>query len=79
MVIKAGAVIGGPGFGYLSDARGHHRIPHVGACIIEDEVEIGSNTCIDRGSLSDTVIGRGTKLDNLVHVAHNVQLGSAAW
>jgi len=75
VVIKAGAVIGGPGFGYLSDAQGHHRIPHVGTCIIEDEVEIGSNTCIDRGSLSDTVIGRGTKLDNLVHVAHNVQLG----
>jgi UDP-3-O-[3-hydroxymyristoyl] glucosamine N-acyltransferase len=75
VVIKAGAVIGGPGFGYLSDARGHHRIPHVGGCIIEDDVEIGSNTCIDRGSLSDTVIGRGTKVDNLVHVAHNVQLG----
>jgi UDP-3-O-[3-hydroxymyristoyl] glucosamine N-acyltransferase len=75
VVIKAGAVIGGPGFGYLSDAGGHHRIPHVGACIIEDEVEIGSNTCVDRGSISDTIIGKGTKLDNLVHVGHNVQLG----
>ena len=75
VVIKAGAVIGGPGFGYLSVPGGHHRIPHVGACIIEDDVEIGANTCIDRGSLSDTVIGRGTKLDNLVHVAHNCQLG----
>jgi UDP-3-O-[3-hydroxymyristoyl] glucosamine N-acyltransferase len=74
-VIKAGAVLGGPGFGYLSDAGGHHRIPHVGACIIEDEVEIGSNSCVDRGSVNDTVIGRGTKLDNLVHVGHNVRIG----
>jgi UDP-3-O-[3-hydroxymyristoyl] glucosamine N-acyltransferase len=75
VVIKAGAVLGGPGFGYLPDATGHHRIPHVGGCVIEDEVEIGSNTCVDRGSMSDTVIGRGTKLDNLVHVGHNVRLG----
>jgi UDP-3-O-[3-hydroxymyristoyl] glucosamine N-acyltransferase len=75
VVIKAGAVLGGPGFGYRQDPTGHHRIPHVGGCVIEDEVEIGSNTCVDRGSMSDTVIGRGTKLDNLVHVGHNVQLG----
>ena len=63
------------GFGYLSDGTGHHRIPHVGGCILEDEVEVGSNTCIDRGSIDDTVIGRGTKLDNLVQVGHNVQIG----
>ena len=75
VVIKAGAVIGGPGFGYLSDARGHHRIPHVGSCVLEDEVEIGSNSCVDRGSLDDTIIGEGTKLDNLVHVGHNVRIG----
>ena len=75
VVIKAGAVLGGPGFGYLSDGSGHHRIPHVGGCVIEDEVEIGSNSCVDRGSVSDTVIGRGTKLDNLVHVGHNVRMG----
>ena len=75
VVIKAGAVLGGPGFGYLSDAAGHHRIPHVGGCVIADDVEIGSNSCVDRGSMSDTVVGRGTKLDNLVHVGHNVQLG----
>lgn len=74
-VIKAGAVIGGPGFGYLPDASGHHRIPHVGGCIIEDEVEIGSNSCVDRGSVDDTVVGQGTKIDNLVHVGHNVRLG----
>ena len=75
VVIKAGAVLGGQGFGYLTDAAGHHRIPHVGGCILEDEVEIGSNSCVDRGSVDDTIIGQGTKLDNLVHVGHNVRLG----
>jgi UDP-3-O-[3-hydroxymyristoyl] glucosamine N-acyltransferase len=75
VVLKAGAVIGGDGFGYLSDGKGHTRIPHVGGCILEDEVEVGSNTCIDRGSIDDTVVGRGTKLDNLVQVGHNVQIG----
>jgi UDP-3-O-[3-hydroxymyristoyl] glucosamine N-acyltransferase len=75
VVLKAGAVIGGDGFGYLSDGKQHTRIPHVGGCILEDEVEVGSNTCIDRGSIDDTVIGRGTKLDNLVQVGHNVRIG----
>jgi UDP-3-O-[3-hydroxymyristoyl] glucosamine N-acyltransferase len=75
VVLKAGAVIGGDGFGYLSDGKGHTRIPHIGGCILEDEVEVGSNTCIDRGSIDDTVIGRGTKLDNLVQVGHNVRIG----
>jgi UDP-3-O-[3-hydroxymyristoyl] glucosamine N-acyltransferase len=75
VVLKAGAVIGGDGFGYLSDSKGHSRIPHVGGCVLEDEVEVGSNTCIDRGSIDDTVIGRGTKLDNLVQVGHNVRIG----
>ncbi len=75
VVLKAGAVIGGDGFGYLSGAAGHSRIPHVGGCISEDEVEIGSNSCVDRGSVDDTVVGRGSKLDNLVHVGHNVRLG----
>jgi UDP-3-O-[3-hydroxymyristoyl] glucosamine N-acyltransferase len=75
VVLKAGAVIGGDGFGYLSSARGHTRIPHVGGCILEDEVEVGSNTCIDRGSIDDTYVGRGTKLDNLVQVGHNVHIG----
>jgi UDP-3-O-[3-hydroxymyristoyl] glucosamine N-acyltransferase len=74
-VLKAGAVIGGDGFGYLSAQGGHRRIPHVGGCILGDEVEVGSNTCVDRGSIDDTILGRGTKLDNLVHVGHNVQLG----
>jgi UDP-3-O-[3-hydroxymyristoyl] glucosamine N-acyltransferase len=53
----------------------HDKIPHVGRCIIEDDVEIGANTTIDRGSIDDTVIGAGTKIDNLVHVAHNVRVG----
>ena len=75
VVVKAGAVIGGDGFGYLSRGAGHERIPHVGGCLIGDDVEIGSNSCVDRGSLDDTVIGRGTKLDNLVHVGHNVRIG----
>ena len=75
VVLKAGAIVGGDGFGYLSDAKGHTRIPHVGGCILEDEVEVGSNTCIDRGSIDDTIIGRGTKLDNLVQVGHNVRIG----
>jgi UDP-3-O-[3-hydroxymyristoyl] glucosamine N-acyltransferase len=75
VLLKAGAVIGGEGFGYLSDSRGHNRIPHAGSCLIEDEVEIGSHSCVDRGSIDDTIIGRGTKLDNLVHVGHNVQIG----
>jgi UDP-3-O-[3-hydroxymyristoyl] glucosamine N-acyltransferase len=73
---KASAVIGGQGFGFASDASGHARIPHVGGCIIEDDVEIGSNSCVDRGSLDDTRIGRGTKLDNIVHVGHNVHIGT---
>ncbi len=75
VILKAGAVIGGEGFGYLSRGGGHERIPHVGSCIIGDDVEVGSNSCVDRGSLDDTVIGQGTKLDNLVHVGHNVRIG----
>ena len=75
VVLKAGAVIGGDGFGYLSRGSGHERIPHVGGCVIGDDVDIGSNSCVDRGSLDDTVIGQGTKLDNLVHVGHNVRIG----
>lgn len=73
--IKSGAVIGGQGFGFLSSAAGHERIPQVGGCQLEDDVEIGAGTCVDRGSLDDTVIGQGTKIDNLVHVAHNVRIG----
>jgi UDP-3-O-[3-hydroxymyristoyl] glucosamine N-acyltransferase len=76
VVLKAGAVIGGPGFGYARTAEGHRRRPHIGGCILEDDVEIGSGSCVDRGSFDDTVVGRGTKIDNLVQIAHNVRLGA---
>ncbi len=75
VLLKAHVVIGGDGFGYLPGAGGHTRIPHVGGCVIGDGVEIGSNSCVDRGSIDDTIIGRGSKLDNLVHVGHNVHMG----
>lgn len=74
-VVKAGAVLGGTGFGYISSRAGHERIPHVGGCVLGDDVDIGCNSCVDRGSIDDTVIGAGSKLDNLVHVGHNARLG----
>ena len=73
--IHAGAVIGSDGFGYVFRDGAHEKIPHVGRCVLEDDVEIGANTTIDRGSVDDTVIGAGTRIDNLVHVAHNVRIG----
>ncbi len=75
VILKAGAVIGGAGFGYVSGADGHLRIPHIGRCVLEDDVEIGSGTCLDRGSIDDTSIGQGTKIDNLVQIGHNVRVG----
>jgi UDP-3-O-[3-hydroxymyristoyl] glucosamine N-acyltransferase len=73
--LHAGATLGSDGFGYVFRDGAHAKIPHVGRCIIESDVEIGANTTIDRGSIDDTVIGAGTKIDNLVHVAHNVRIG----
>jgi UDP-3-O-[3-hydroxymyristoyl] glucosamine N-acyltransferase len=76
VIIKANSVIGGNGFGYVKSADGsYEHVPHFGRVRIEDDVHIGSNTCIDRGSLSDTIIGKGVKIDNLVHIAHNVEIG----
>jgi UDP-3-O-[3-hydroxymyristoyl] glucosamine N-acyltransferase len=75
VVVHAGAVLGSDGFGYVYRDGAHAKIPHVGRCLIEDDVEIGANTTIDRGSVDDTRIGAGTKIDNLVHLGHNVQLG----
>ena len=76
VIIGAGAVIGGEGFGYMPDENGELiQFPHIGKVIIEDDVEIGANVCIDRGALGDTIIGKGTKIDNLVHIAHNVEIG----
>ena len=74
-VIHSGARIGVDGYGYAFHEGKHLKIPQVGRCIIEDDVEIGANTTIDRGSVGDTLIGAGTKIDNLVHIAHNVRIG----
>ena len=73
--VHSGARIGCDGFGYVFHEGAHQKIPHVGRCIIGDDVEIGANTTIDRGSIDDTVVGNGTKIDNLVHIAHNVRIG----
>ena len=73
--VHAGAALGSDGFGYVFRDGSHAKIPHVGRCIVESDVEIGANTTIDRGSIDDTVIGAGTKIDNLVQVAHNVRIG----
>ena len=73
--IHAGAVIGSDGFGYVFDSGFHRKVPQVGNVVIGDEVEIGANTSVDRGALGATVIGKGTKIDNLVQVGHNVELG----
>lgn len=73
--IHAGAVIGADGYGYVLDAGVHLKVPQIGNVIIGDDVEIGANVTIDRGALGSTVIGRGTKIDNLVQIAHNVQIG----
>lgn len=75
VVIKPGARIGQKGFGFHMDEAGHLNIPQLGRVIIEDDVEVGANTTIDRGAESDTVIGYGTRIDNLVQIAHNVQMG----
>ena len=75
VVLHAGARVGREGFGFLPTPQGPRRIPHLGRCVLEADVEVGANSCVDRGSVDDTVIGAGTKLDNLVHVAHNVRIG----
>ncbi len=73
--VHAGARLGSDGFGYVFRGGAHEKIPHVGRCLVEDDVEIGANTTIDRGSIDDTIIGAGTRIDNLVHIAHNVRIG----
>lgn len=75
-VIHAGTIIGADGFGYVRDGEnGYVKFPQIGTVVIEDDVEIGANTCVDRGALGETFIGRGTKIDNLVQIAHNVRIG----
>lgn len=74
-IFHAGAVIGSDGFGYAWTGRGYFKIPQVGTVVIEDDVELGANTCVDRARFGETRIGMGTKLDNMVQIAHNVKLG----
>jgi UDP-3-O-[3-hydroxymyristoyl] glucosamine N-acyltransferase len=77
VIVQAGAVLGSEGFGYVRDPQTgrYEQFPQVGRLVIEDDVEIGANSTIDRGALDETRIGRGTKIDNLVHIGHNVQIG----
>ena len=76
VIIHAGAVIGADGFGFAPNADGYEKIPQLGIVVIEDDVEIGANTCIDRSTMGQTVIGKGVKLDNLIQVAHNCEIGA---
>jgi len=75
VILHAGVCIGADGFGYVRDRMGYYKFPQIGTVVIEDEVEIGAHTCIDRAALGRTRIGRGTKLDNMVHVGHNCDIG----
>ena len=75
VVLHAGVKIGQDGFGFAMGPRGHLKVPQIGRVIIQDDVEIGANTTIDRGALKDTIIGEGSKIDNLVQIGHNVVMG----
>jgi UDP-3-O-[3-hydroxymyristoyl] glucosamine N-acyltransferase len=75
VIIQAGSVIGSDGFGYVRHEGAYHKIPHIGTVVLEDGVEIGANCTIDRSTFGETRLRRGTKLDNLVHLAHNVEVG----
>lgn len=75
VIVHAGTVVGSDGFGYYQKMGRNIKIPHVGSVVVENDVEIGANSCVDRGKFSDTIIGEGTKIDNQVQVAHNVIIG----
>ncbi|MBV8840065.1 MAG: UDP-3-O-(3-hydroxymyristoyl)glucosamine N-acyltransferase [Alphaproteobacteria bacterium] len=75
VIVYPGARIGQDGFGHLPGPKGHDKVPQVGRVIIQDRVEIGANATVDRGAIRDTVIGEGSKIDNLVQIAHNVEIG----
>jgi UDP-3-O-[3-hydroxymyristoyl] glucosamine N-acyltransferase len=75
VILHAGVRIGQDGFGFAMSAKGHLKVPQVGRVIIQDDVEIGANSTVDRGALKDTIIGEGTKIDNLVQIGHNVVIG----
>lgn len=74
-IVHSGARLGADGFGFVPEGGGLVKVPQVGGCVIGDDVEIGANTTIDRGSIGDTVVGRGTKIDNLVQIGHNCRIG----
>lgn len=76
-IVHSGARLGSDGFGFVPEGRGLKKVPQVGGCRIGDDVEIGANTTIDRGSIGDTVVGRGTKIDNLVQIGHNCRIGQS--
>lgn len=76
VIIHSGTVIGADGFGYARDGHRYAKVPQVGRVVIEDDVEIGANVCIDRATLDETRVGRGTKIDNLVQIGHNVRVGT---
>ncbi|ESR23471.1 UDP-3-O-[3-hydroxymyristoyl] glucosamine N-acyltransferase [Lutibaculum baratangense AMV1] len=75
VIIHPGVRIGQDGFGYEMSPEGHRKVPQIGRVVIQDDVEIGANTTVDRGALGDTVIGEGTKIDNQVQIGHNVRIG----
>jgi len=77
-ILHAGVVIGSDGFGFATVGGVHHKVPQVGIVVVEDDVELGANVCVDRATLGETRIGRGTKVDNLVQIAHNVQVGEGS-
>jgi UDP-3-O-[3-hydroxymyristoyl] glucosamine N-acyltransferase len=74
-VVHSGAVLGADGFGFVWDGDKQHKVPQIGGVVVGDDVEFGANTCVDRATCGETLVGRGTKLDNLVQVAHNVSIG----
>ena len=76
VILNPGVVLGGDGFGFAPDGGKYQKIPQIGTVVIEDDVEIGANTTVDRAALGETRVGQGTKLDNLIMVAHNVRIGS---
>jgi UDP-3-O-[3-hydroxymyristoyl] glucosamine N-acyltransferase len=73
--LNPGAVVGGEGFGFAPTATEHVKIPQIGRAVVEDDVEIGANSCVDRGAVADTVVRRGTKMDNLVQIGHGAEVG----
>jgi UDP-3-O-[3-hydroxymyristoyl] glucosamine N-acyltransferase len=78
VIVHPGSVLGADGFGYVWDGQAHRKIPQVGRVVVEDDVEIGSNVTVDRATLGETVIGRGTKIDNLVQIGHNTVVGAGS-